>query len=210
MISDILVKIFDLNINLIGKGYLLSHSSEIIMVKGTNLPILVSGKEIIIEIYNELTGISQYFCKVNVASDNQLNALIRRTMPSFERRNSLKVRTDLSFYLESLHRNGENIIKNYPNMRINILNLSIGGMLISSNYELLVKDVIIFSFHYEKSLVISLKAKIIRIDRIYDSTKQTPVKNYGCKFKQMPSYYEDIITKYLYIRQLQLYRDTEK
>lgn len=211
MISEKLVKIFDMNKNLIGKGYLLSLSSEIIMVKGTNLPILSAGNEIIIEIYNEISGISQFFCQVKVASVNQLNALIKRINPSFERRNSLKVRTDLSFYIESLHRNDENITKDYPNMRINLLNLSIGGMLISSNYELFINDVITFSFHYDKSLVILLRAKIIRIDKTYDSnTKQISIKNYGCKFKRMPSYYENIITKYLYIRQLQLYKDMEE
>lgn len=208
MFSDKSVKIFDMNKNLIGKGYLLSLSPEVIMVKGTNLPVLNSSKEIIIEIYNELKGISQYLCHVNIATVNQLNALITRKKPAFERRSSLKVRADLSFYVESICRNDENVTKDFPNMKINLLNLSIGGMLISSNYELFINDVISFYFHYKNSLSILLKAQVIRIDKIYDnSTKQLSIVNYGCMFEQMPDFYEDMITKYLYIRQLQIYKD---
>jgi|LAHS01.1.fsa_nt_gb hypothetical protein len=211
MISDKLVKIFDLNNNLIGRGYLLNLSSETIMVKGTKLPVLSSGTEIIIEIYNEFSGISQYFCHVNIASVNQLNALVVRKKIDFERRNFLKVRTDLSFYVESIYRSGENVTKDFSNMKINILNLSIGGMLISSNYELFVNDVLSFDFHYENSPLILLKAMVIRIDTIYDNnTKQLSIRNYGCIFEQMPSLYEDMITKYLYIRQLQLFKNIEE
>ena len=211
MISDKLVKIFDLNKNLIGKGSLLNLSSKIMMVKGTNLPVLSSGTEIVIEIYDEFSGISQYFCHVSIATVNQLNAFIIRKKTNFERRNFLKVRTDLSFYVENIYRNGEDVTKDFSNMKINLLNLSIGGMLISSNYELFINDVLYFDFHYENSPIIMLKAMVIRIDAIYDNnTKQSSIRNYGCIFEQMPSFYEDMITKYLYIRQLQLFKNIEE
>ena len=208
MILDKSVKIFDMNKKPIGNGCLLSLSSEVIMVKGAELPVLRAGKEIIIEIYNDFSGISQYLCRVNIASVNQLNARIIRKKPDFERRNSLKIRVDLSFCIESIYRNDENVTDDFPNMKINLLNLSMGGMLISSNYELLINDVIDFYFHYENSISILLKAKIVRTDKIYDdNTKQLFIVNYGCKFLQIPDFYEDIITKYLYMRQLQIYKD---
>lgn len=208
MNTDKSLKIFDMNKKLMGKGHLLSIGPEVIMVKGAELPVIGAGKEIIIEIYNEFSGISQYLCRVNVASVNQLNALIIGKKPDFERRTSLKVQVDLSFYIESIYRNNENVTKDFPNMKINLLNLSIGGMLISSNYELFLNDVIDFYFHYGNSVSILLKAKIVRTDKIYDDdTKQLSIVNYGCRFEQIPDFYEDIITKYLYMRQLQIYKD---
>ena len=77
-------------------------------------------------------------------------------------------------------------------------------MLISTNYELYINDVITFSFQYEK-LVVLIKAKVIRIEKTFDNLSSS--KNYGCAFEKMPSHCEDKITKYLYIRQLQLYKD---
>ncbi len=202
------VKIYDKNKKLIGVGMLLSIGSSVIKVKGNDLPILKSGSEINIEIYNEFSGIKPYYCKVSLASINQLNAMILRNDPIIERRNSLKVRTDLSLYIDYLYRNDEDVTENVPNLEINILNLSIGGMMISSNYDLLINDIIVFKFQYEKYQVIELKAKVIRIDKIYDSyTKELSAKNYGCMFKKLNSYNESVITKYLYDRQLQLYKN---
>lgn len=206
-----LAKIFDLDNNRLGKGHVLSLNLEVIKIKGVDLPILDSKTNIIIEIYNEFTGRVQYFCEVRVAALNQLNAKILRQNPVIERRQALKVRTDLSFYIESLYRNGENVTADFPNMKINVLNLSIGGMLISSNYKLFIDDIITFSFKFGKNLVILLKAKLIRIDKEYDNnTKQLSILNYGCVFEQMPPSYENIITKYLYKRHLQLYKNKKE
>lgn len=202
------VKIYDAEKNLIGKGHLLGMGDNTIKVKGRNLPILNFKEEIIIEIYHEFSGIHTYYCTVSIAASNQLNAHIKRCDPIIERRKSLKVRTDLSFYINSLWRNDEDITKDVPNMQINMLNLSVGGMLVSCNYNLETGDILTFSFQYEKYQVVLLKAKIIRIDKIYDEiTKNLSVLNYGCCFNKLSSTDEAVITKYLYDRQLQLYRN---
>jgi c-di-GMP-binding flagellar brake protein YcgR len=179
-----------------------------IKVKGDDLPVLDSKTNVIIEILTDFNGISPYFCEVSLATVNQLNALIIRKEQLIERRRSLKVRTDISFYIESLYRNDEDITKDFPNMKINLLNLSIGGMLISSNYDLKLNDVVKFYFQYENYQIILLKAKVIRIDKIIDHiTKEISAVNYGCTFDKLPSYNEAVITKYLYDRQLKLYKD---
>ncbi|NLK64326.1 MAG: PilZ domain-containing protein [Tissierellia bacterium] len=204
--TDKIVKIYDEGNKLIGKGQLLSLNSGVIKVKGSDLPILSSKTKVIIEIYSEFTGISRYYCQIRIASNNQLNAHVVKMYPVFERRKSLKVRTDLSYNIESLYRDDEDITKNFPNMKINLLNLSIGGMLISTNYKLCINDIITFKFQYESYIL--LKAKVIRIDKVYDNnTKELSYCNYGCMFEDMPSYSEEIITKYLYKRQLELYKD---
>lgn len=202
------VKIYDSEKKLIGKGHLLSLNAGSIKVKGYNLPILNSNTEITIEVYHEFSGISTYYCVVGLASPNQLNAHIKEFGPMVERRKSLKVRTDLSFYINSIFRNDEDIIKDYPNLKINMLNLCSGGMLISSNYELKIGDIVSFNFQYEKSQIILLKAKIIRIDNVYDPiTKNLSVINYGCSFRKLSSIDEAVITRYLFDRQLQLYKN---
>lgn len=206
--AEKIIKIFDEKNNLLGCGYLLSINSGMIKVKGDNLPLLKTRTKIIIEIYNELTGISPHLCEVSVAARNQLNAIIIKKEQLIERRNSLKIRTDLSFYINSLHRNDEDITENVPNMKINMLNLSIGGMLISANYDLMINDNITFDFQYDNNQIIQLNAKVIRIDKIHDNlTKEFSAFNYGCTFKKMASYDEAVITKYLFDRQLQLYKN---
>ena len=202
------VKIYDANKKLLGIGLLLSLNKGIIKVKGYDLPVINSTTEIYIEVYNEFSGIIPYFCSVSIASSNQLNANILRVEPTIERRNSLKVKTDLSFYIDSLERDEEDISKDFPNMKINILNLSIGGMLISSNYELKINDIITFKFQYLNFQIILLRAKVIRIDKIYDyKTKELTAFNYGCAFKNLRNNDENIITKYLFDRQLKLYKN---
>ncbi|HBD63861.1 MAG TPA: hypothetical protein DC038_05420 [Clostridiales bacterium] len=201
-------KIYTTDRQLIGSGQLLSMSGSSIKIKGSNLPILNTRTEIIVEIYNELSGISPYLCKVIVATRNQLNALVTRVEDIVERRGSLKVRTDISFHIDSLKRNDVDITNDVPNMKINILNLSIGGMLISSNYDLMLHDVLSFYFKYEKNQLVLIKATVIRLDKTYgDDSKELLSTNYGCTFGKMASYDEAIIAKYLYERQLQLYKN---
>ena len=206
--SRLLVKVYNINKEFLGSGHLLNITSVTIKIKGEDLPIISSGTEVYIEIYDELVGISPYFCKIGVASKNQLNAHIISKENIIERRKSLKVRTDLSFCIDKLFRNDEDITEKVPNMKISLLNLSIGGMLISSNYDLIINDTIIFYFQYAKYKLILLNAKIIRIDERQDKDNdENTIVNYGCCFEKMDRYNESVITQYLYDRQLQLYRN---
>jgi c-di-GMP-binding flagellar brake protein YcgR len=206
--SGLLVKVYNSNKELEGIGHLLSINSDTIKIKGDDLPEIKSGTKVYIEIYNELKGISPYICEIGVASRSQLNAHIKSRENIIERRNSLKVRTDLSFYIENLTRNDEDITKDVPNMKINLLNLSVGGMLISSNYDLLINDEIKFHFQYAKYQLILINAKVIRIDKKQDSdNKELETVNYGCSFEKMARYNESVIMQYLYDRQLQLHKN---
>lgn len=206
--SEKTVKIYDINKKLLGVGQLLSLSNGVIKVKGYDLPIINSRTDIYIEIYSELQGVHPYHCKVSLATSNQLNALILKTDPVIERRTSLKVKTDLSFDIIRLHRMNEDITESVPNLKINMLNLSIGGMLISSNYELKIHDTMSFIFTFGQYEPVLLKAKVIRIDKVHDKiTKKLSAINYGCVFKKLSNYEESVVTKYLYDRQLQLYKN---
>lgn len=204
----LLVKVYDDKREELGIGQLLSINSETIRIKGSDLPVITSGTKVHVEIFNELVGISPYVCEIGVASRNQLNAHILSKQDVVERRNSLKVRTDLSFSAESLLRNGKDITTEFPNMKIHVLNLSIGGMLISSNYELFLHDELTFRFQYAKYQIILLHAKVIRIDKKHDpENEDLKIVNYGCAFEKMARYNESVITQYLFDRQLQLYKN---
>lgn len=205
--EEIIVKIYDHEKKYIGSGQLLSINNNIIKIKGDDLPILRSRTEVNILLFDNIKGVYPFNCKIEVSSLNQLNAQIIKRENTIERRNSLKVRTDISFYINSLIRNEEDITKEVPNMKINILNLSIGGMLISSNYNLLIDDVISFYFKYDNYEPIILYAKIIRIDKKQDRNNDLIIEKYGCSFNRMSNYNESLITKYLFERQLQLYKN---
>lgn len=203
----LLVKLYDLNKVNLGKGNLLSLKNNTIIVKGNNLPVLNSDHVIMVNIYDERIGISPYMCRVSVASKNQLTAQIIRRDSIIERRTTLKVRTDLSFYTNKLYRNSEDITDEIQIIKINILNLSIGGMLISSNFKFLVGDVFTFYFKYINYKPIHIEAKIIRIDEAEIEDENRVIPNYGCIFMGISSYEESILLKYLFERQLQLYRN---
>lgn len=203
---DKYVKVYSENYNLLCGGLLLSMKNGIIMLKGNNLPIIETKTKVIIEVYGDLSGIAPYLCEISISSPNQLNAKIKRAEPIIERRNALKVRTDLFFEVNSLYRNDINI-DDLPKITINILNLSVGGMLISSSYDFMINDIFDFKFKHNDT-TISLTAKIIRIDKKYDKfTKELSGIYYGCSFEKMSNFSESVITKYLYDRQLQLYRN---
>lgn len=203
----LLVKIYKANKVYLGSGQLLDINNTTIKIKGEDLPLIDSGTVVYLEIFDEFIGISPYLCEIGVASRNQLNGHIKNKEAIIERRNSLKIRSDLSFYIEKLIRNGEDITEEVPNMKINLLNLSIGGMLISSNYALLTGDEITFNFNYADSQLVLIHAKVIRIDNKTDSdTADVSTVNYGCTFQKMARYNESVITQYLYERQLRLYK----
>ncbi|WP_326910407.1 PilZ domain-containing protein [Sedimentibacter sp. MB31-C6] len=202
-----LVKIYDFKKEFIGKGRLLNLNKPTIIVKGNNLPVLSYDTKIYIYVYDSLKGIFPYLCKVSVASSKQITANIIGVEPVIERRTALKVNTNLTFYLDKIYRDDEDLTEDLPRIKINLHNLSIRGMLISSNFEFQINDRIIFCFKTFKSTPIFLEAKVIRIDDIIDEeTNNVISNNYGCIFLNTSNSDESIILKYLFDRQLQLYK----
>lgn len=206
MTNVLLVKIFDENKNYLGKGTLDKISSNMIVVRGHYLPVLPSKTVIFINIYNELTGISVYECSTNVAADMQLSAKIIKKHPTVERRKALKIRTNFEVDLKLIIRENKIVETNNP-IKISILNLSIGGLLFASSTEFFIGDTIVFTFDYYKDTPIILDAKVVRIDPAEDNFNYN---NYGCVFNELSSNDENIICKYLYERQLQLYKKNKK
>lgn len=206
--TELLVKLFDLNNVYIGKGKLSSITPSTIIIKGKNLPVLSSNTHVYVHIYDERTGISPYSCFVSVAVRTQVTAQIIKKDPIIERRTALKVRTDLSFYISKIYRNDEDITDEVPTIKINVLNLSIGGMLISSNFNFRLNDEITFNFNYYKNQPIHLRAKIIRKDEVPDEENEDIISlSYGCLFLNTTSKEESIIFQYLFDRQIQLHKN---
>lgn len=198
----LLVKIFDEEKNYLGKGTLNKITGNTIVVKGNHLPTIPSKTIIFINIYNELTGISVYECSVNIAADMQLTVNIVKQHRTIERRKALKIRTDFDVELRLIMRENK-IVQTTEPVKIKILNLSIGGLLFTSSTEFSIGDTIVFSFDYYKDNPIILDAKIVRID---PSSDEFNYNNYGCVFNDMSRSDENIICKYLYERQLQVYK----
>jgi len=201
-VQPLLVKIFDEEKNYLGKGNLERLSGEVIIVKGNYMPTLPSKSTIFINIYNELAGIAVYECQVSLAADMQLSAKIIKYHTTIERRKSLKVRTDYNTELKLVMRENK-IVQSEEPIKIKILNLSVGGMLFTSQTEFFVGDTIVFNFDYYKRNIVPIEANIIRIDEPSD---EFSYNNYGCIFKGLIDSDESIIYQYLYERQLQVHK----
>ena len=200
--QPLLVKIFDEEKNYLGKGTLNKISGNLIVVKGNHIPTMPSKTAIFLNIYNELTGISVYECSVSIAADMQLSAKIVKQHRTIERRRALKIRTDFDVDLRLIMRENK-IVQTTEPVKIKILNLSIGGLLFTSSTEFFIGDTIVFSFDYYKDSPIILDARIVRIDPTND---EFSYNNYGCMFNDISRSDENIICKYLYERQLQVYK----
>ena len=197
-----LVKIFDEDKNYLGKGFLDRLTGNHIVVKGNHMPTLPSKTIIFLNVYNELAGIAVYECQVSLAADMQLSADIIKYHTTIERRKSLKVRTEFTTVLKLIMRENK-IVQTENPIKIKILNLSVGGMLFTSQTEFFIGDTIVFNFDYYKNNVVPIEAKIIRIDDPYD---EYSYNNYGCIFKGLSDNDESIIYQYLYERQLQIHK----
>lgn len=203
----LIIEILDMNKVSLGRGKLLSRNSSTIIIKGSKLPELDSGTDILVNIYDELKGILPFLCKVSVASNQQITANIVKGYPIVERRKALKVKTDLSFNIDNILRNNEEAVEDPSKIRINILNLSIGGMLISSNFNFKINDEFTFYFKYYKTESLHLSSKVIRIDEVADEDNPDNINsNYGCNFQYISNKEEAVICQYLFDRQLQLYK----
>ena len=204
--QPLLVKIFDEDKNYLGKGGLDRIAGNSIIVKGNHLPTIPSKSTIFINIYNELKGISVYECSVGIAADMQLTANIIKQHNTVERRRSLKIRTNYVAELKLIMRE-DKIVQTTTPIKITLLNLSIGGMLFTSNTRFYIGDSVVFTFDYYKENPIILEAKIVRIDIVNDDFNNI---NYGCTFNEVSRNDESIIYKYLYERQLQVYKKNTK
>ena len=202
IMQPLLVKIYDEEKNYLGKGVLNKISGNTIIVKGQHLPTIPSKTTIFINVFNELTGISVYECTVGIAADMQLSAYVVKQHKTIERRRALKIRTDYDVELRLIMRENK-IIQTTEPVKIKILNLSIGGMLFTSNREFTIGDIVVFTFDHYKDNPIILDARIVRID---SPSEESVNNNYGCVFNELSRNDENIICKYLYERQLQVYK----
>lgn len=202
------VKLLDLENNVIGKGTLLSDDGEGIKIAGKNLPELESGTKVLLEVYDDMVGVMPYKCTISIASYKEVNLIIDETLEPIERRTALKVKTDLTYNANKIFRNDENILDEVGKVRIYIHNLSQGGMLMSANFDFQVGDKLNFYFVHTNSKPILLEAKIIRADKQVDEDNDDLIHSfYGCQFINITSEQQSIIMKYLFERQIQLYRE---
>lgn len=202
MNNSILVKIFDSNKKLLGKGHLNSYQGQKLIIKGNYLPELSKDSIIYVNIFDQIRGITALECKVIIGARMQLTAKILHKISVVERRKSLKISTNLRYPVGLIIRNNKSIESDNP-IFIRIKNLSIGGMLIESNFDFEINDNILFTFNFYHESPINLKAEVIRIDKHPNGYSL----NYGCIFKNITQGDENVICKYLYERQIQLLKN---
>lgn len=176
-----------------------NDSSQLIIVKGKNLPELDANTLIYIIAYLVNGDRVKYLTKVKISTDKQLNAFITDDNSQImqERRRFFKIKTNENGFIILIVRDGE-ALKNNESIKINILDINIGGIFISSNFEFQIGD----NFKFRTDLYderLEAEAEVLRIQKTSDGT----VLGYGCKFSSSNSSQEELITRYIYKLQLE-------
>lgn len=197
--DDYTVSFLDNYGNIMHRGTLLSRNNNLLLIKGTDLPILPKGKQVRLTLQHPMQGVKHIDGQVEIATDIQINVLIKNETAFVERRMSLKVPTDIRFSISNMKHRDEEIEFDKP-MNISVLNLSLGGMLISPDrdYEFSLGDSGYFEFNPYPQYLLSIEFEIVRVDNIGDFSV------YGCRFFGMMPGEEDILCKYIYDRQLEM------
>ena len=199
--DDYTISFLDNYGNIMHRGTLLSRNNNLLLVKGTNLPILPKGKQIKLTLQHPRQGVKHIEGQVEIATDIQINISIKTETPFIERRMSLKVPTDIRFSINNMRHRDEEIVFEKP-MNISVLNLSLGGMLISPDrdYDFTLGDSGYFTFDPYPQCSLSIEFEIVRVDNIGDFIV------YGCRFFEMLPIEEDVLCKYIYDRQLEIHK----
>lgn len=201
--KHLLAKVFDVNEIYLGCGTLSSLDDNILTIKGENLPLIPINQTVLIYIYDEFLGVKIHECKINIASEKQINATVIKQFPFIDRRLSLKVRTDIVALLSTVIRENSKIVCHRNKFHIHINNLSIKGMRIDTDHEFKIDDILTTSFGINNTYLFSIQSRIVRCDGRDNYNKL----NYGCVFYPLPLETENIICRYLFERQLALFKE---
>lgn len=162
---------------------------ELVSVKGNDLPIFHKDDKIKI-IFEYMNGTRiECMSKVDISTDQQLNFHVGEGVVLEERRRSFKVETIEPAFIKRIERN-EEVLDPETAQDATILNINLGGVLLKTDAELLVDDIIDLSI---VPVPLDLRAKILR--------RQTDISGelvgYGCCFLDVTTIQEEKLARHL-------------
>lgn len=169
---------------------------EFIMIKGNKLPEIPKGEPIDAMFYYRNGTRIKVRTGIDVASSQQINFHIGNDyIVMEERRNSYKTYVNIDGIVATYKR-GEDIYDfEPPYLKVNIQNINLGGVFISTPYEFAVDDLMSLQLIREDFI---LETRVLRIQQ----DEEGKVLGYGCCFEQVRQSQEEVISRFIFDCQL--------
>lgn len=168
----------------------------IIMIKGKNLPELERNTIVSVVTTSKGGDRIRYMCAVTVSLDTQLNMKLLRnndTQILEERRRYYKLKINENgralFYIRD-----EKTIRYDEPLDIKILDINVGGIFMTVDYEFLVGDLICVEIDLFEEYPLNAAARVLRVQRDGEGN----IAGYGCEFQGLTAAQEDYIGRFIY------------
>ncbi len=168
----------------------------IIMIKGKNLPEFERNTIVSVVTTSKGGDRIRYTCAVTVSLDTQLNMKVMRnndTQLLEERRRYYKLKINEKgralFYIRD-----EKTIRYDVPLDITVLDINVGGIFMTVDYEFLVDDLICVEIDLFEEYPLNAAARVLRIQR----DTEGGITGYGCEFQGLTAAQEDYIGRFIY------------
>lgn len=183
------------------KGFVVPNNAAddedaIIMIKGKELPELERNKIVSVVTTSKSGDRVRYACAVTVSLPTQLNIRILRnneTRILEERRRFYKLKIKEKGRALFFIRDEKTIRFDEP-AAIEIHDINVGGVFLSSEQEFLVDDLICIELDLFEEYPLNAAARVLRIQRKEDGE----IEGYGCEFQGLTAAQEDYVSRFIY------------
>lgn len=137
----------------------------------------------------------KYTTKIDLATDFQVNVhLGSEYVVLEERRRYYKTEANIPGYIKVVF-HGDEVICPDPPVKVNIVNINLGGVFIASPYELSNEDRILLSF---LDGAVEVTAEILRVQ----CDDGGNIAGYGCQFEKLAQSEEEALSRFIFDCQL--------
>lgn len=178
------------------------NEDSIIMIKGKELPELERNKIVSVVTTSKSGDRVKYTCAVTVSLATQMNVRILRnneTRILEERRRFYKLKIKENGRALFFIREEKTIRFDEP-VSIEIHDINVGGIFMSSKTEFLVGDLICVELDLFEEYPLNAAARVLRIQR----GENGEIEGYGCEFQGLTAAQEDYIGRFVYKIQSEL------
>lgn len=173
-----------------------SDEDSIIIIKGKNFPEMERDTRVSAVTTLKSGERIKYAGVVSMSMDSQLNVKVLKTGDTEvleERRRYFKIKVRENGRVLFFMRGEETIRFDEPEAMA-ILDINIGGVFMTSEYEFMAEDVVCMEIDLFDDYKLNAMAKILRVQRGADGE----IAGYGCEFQALSAAQEDYIGKYIY------------
>ncbi len=172
------------------KDFFKIKGSELVMLKGSDFPVIAKGEEID-AIFEYITGDRiKYHTVIDLCTEYQVNFHVSDGELLQERRRSFKVTVDFDgmspFYIR-----GEEMFSFEDPIELHFINLNLGGVLFASNSDFEPGDQVMLHFFDGEMQVL---AEVLRVQK----DDKGNIVGYGCQFLNVNQTQEEKLARFVF------------